>query len=114
MSNSATSSLNEARDGLSNRGYLMKGLHKFRYRSNRFLKKTLSLISMKHISLSPSTELAKINISFMPFRTLSSPRSPSPLRCLVHQVAAFAISLVLPMAVTLSPQMDSHLPFYEL
>ncbi|CAL9019560.1 unnamed protein product [Prunus brigantina] len=40
---------------------------------------------MKHISLSPSTELAEIAISVMPFRTPSSPRSPSLSRCLVHR-----------------------------
>ncbi|CAL9000894.1 unnamed protein product, partial [Prunus brigantina] len=40
---------------------------------------------IKHISLSPSTELAKIDISVTSFRTPSSPRSPSPSRCSVHR-----------------------------
>ncbi|ONI08842.1 hypothetical protein PRUPE_5G203500 [Prunus persica] len=40
---------------------------------------------MKHISLSPSTELAEIAISVTPFRTPSSPRSPSPSRRSVHR-----------------------------
>ncbi|CAB4272812.1 unnamed protein product [Prunus armeniaca] len=40
---------------------------------------------MKHISLSSSTELAEIVISVTPFRTPSSPRSPSPSCRSVHQ-----------------------------
>ncbi|CAL9001767.1 unnamed protein product [Prunus brigantina] len=46
---------------------------------------SLSLSLMKHISLSPSTELAEIPIFITPFRTPSSPTSPSPLRRSVHR-----------------------------
>ncbi|CAL8993017.1 unnamed protein product [Prunus brigantina] len=76
---------------------------------------------MKHISLSPSTELAEIAISVMPFRTPSSPRSPSLSRCSVHQAPCVRH---LPRASHgsypsssrpfLSPHIHSHLPFYEL
>ncbi|KAL6269768.1 hypothetical protein ACE6H2_026679 [Prunus campanulata] len=42
---------------------------------------------MKHISLSPSTELAEIAISVMPFRTTSLPRSLSPSCRSVHRAS---------------------------
>ncbi|CAB4273484.1 unnamed protein product [Prunus armeniaca] len=60
---------------------------------------------MKHISLSPSTELDEIAISVTPFRTPSSPRLPSPSRRSIHrahrvqstELASFAKIYSLPL-----------------
>ncbi|KAL6272262.1 hypothetical protein ACE6H2_022954 [Prunus campanulata] len=68
---------------------------------------------MKHISLSLSTELAEIAISVTLFRTPSSPRSPSPSHHSVHRARPVR-HLPSSSRPFLSPQMDSHLPFYEL